>query len=69
VKLTRLRELRERKLLTQDQLAERAGLSRAAIAAIEKGDSEPRPDTIRKLANALDLEDPTELMPPLTAPK
>jgi transcriptional regulator with XRE-family HTH domain len=63
MKLTRLRERRERALLTQRELAEQANISRAALAAIESGQSDPRPGTIRRLAAALNC-DPSDLMPP-----
>jgi len=60
VKLTRLRAVRERKALTQDELAELAGVSRQTVVKIEGG-LEPRPPTIRKLAKALGVE-PSGLM-------
>jgi transcriptional regulator with XRE-family HTH domain len=63
VRLTRLRALRERKALTQDELAEIAGVSRQTVLKIEGG-LEPRPPTIRKLAKALGVE-PADLMDPL----
>ena len=62
VKLTRLRAVRERKALTQDELASMAGVSRQTVLKIEGG-LEPRPPTIRKLANALGVE-PADLMEP-----
>jgi transcriptional regulator with XRE-family HTH domain len=64
VKLTRLRMWRERKALTQQQLAEKAGLTRVTVARVETGREEPYPTTVRKLADALGLE-PEELMDPL----
>ena len=52
----RLRQLREAAGLTQEQLAERAGLSVQGIAALENGRSRrPYPHTIRALGEALDL--------------
>lgn len=63
MKLTRLKMRRERALLTQQELAERAGLSRAAVNAIETLKAEPQFNTIRKLAAALGCE-PTDLMEP-----
>ena len=62
VKLTRLRAIRERKALTQDELADLAGVSRQTVVKIERG-LEPRPPTIRKLARALGVE-PADLMEP-----
>ena len=61
VKLTRLRAVRERKALTQQQLAERAGITRGTVTRIEKGLDEPYPTTVRKLADALGV-DPEQLM-------
>jgi transcriptional regulator with XRE-family HTH domain len=63
VRLTRLRAIRERKALSQQELADRAGVSRVAIVRIENGASEPYPSTVRKLAAALNVE-PHELMEP-----
>jgi transcriptional regulator with XRE-family HTH domain len=62
MRLTRLLERRERALLTQQELADRAGISRTAISAIERLKAEPQFSTIRKLAQALDCE-PADLMP------
>ncbi|GAB2878207.1 hypothetical protein GCM10027026_31140 [Myroides odoratimimus subsp. xuanwuensis] len=51
-----LRDLRQRAGLTQAELAERAGLSPAAISALERGvRSRPYPHTRAALARALDL--------------
>lgn len=62
-RLTRLREVRESRFLTQGELAERSGVSRQTINRIEQGDIEPRFRTIRQLARALDVE-PAELVGP-----
>jgi transcriptional regulator with XRE-family HTH domain len=56
-----LKATRTRRLLTQDELAERAGVSQSTIANIERDNAEPQFRTIRKLAKALDV-DPTELL-------
>jgi transcriptional regulator with XRE-family HTH domain len=56
-----LRQARTRRLLTQDELAEKAGVSQSTIANIERNNAEPQFRTIRKLAKALDV-DPTELL-------
>ena len=56
-----LRKARTRRLLTQDELAEKAGVSQSTIANIERNNAEPQFRTIRKLARALDVE-PTELL-------
>jgi transcriptional regulator with XRE-family HTH domain len=57
----KLREIRTRRLLTQDELAEKAGVSQSTIANIERDNAEPQFRTIRKLAKALDIE-PTDLL-------
>src|SRR5205823_8561828 len=41
--------------LSQEALAERAGLSIAAISALERGRRMPRPETVQRLATALEL--------------
>lgn len=64
VKLTRLKDVRQRKALTQQQLAERAGVNRVTIARIEGGKDDPFPTTVRKVADALGVE-PETLMEPL----
>jgi transcriptional regulator with XRE-family HTH domain len=57
----KLREVRTRRLLTQDELADKAGVSQSTIANIERDNAEPRFRTIRKLAKALEI-DPTVLL-------
>ena len=57
----KLKEARTRRLLTQDELAEKAGVSQSTIANIERNNAEPRFRTIRKVAKALEV-DPTELL-------
>ena len=52
----RLRTLRKRKLLTQEQLAERSGIAASTVIRIERNQVEPQGATIRKLAEALDVE-------------
>ena len=53
----RLAEWRRRRFLSQDELAERSGVSKRAIVALES-DQPPRPQgrTVRKLAEALGVE-------------
>ena len=52
-----LRQLRARSGLTQEQLAERAGISTNAISALERGERRhPYPHTVRVLASALGLD-------------
>jgi transcriptional regulator with XRE-family HTH domain len=58
----KLREVRTKRLLTQDELAEKAGVSQSTIANIERNNAEPQFRTIRKLAKALNV-DPTSLVP------
>jgi transcriptional regulator with XRE-family HTH domain len=57
----RLRDLRKRKLLTQEQLADCSGVGIATIVRVERNQVEPRGSTIRKLAEALNVE-PEELV-------
>lgn len=64
VRLTRLRFWRERKALTQEELAGKAGISRVALIRIENGQAEPHPKTTRALARVLHLQ-PEDLMSPL----
>lgn len=59
-KTTRLRELRDRASLSQEELAEKAGVSRATIADLEAGKRTAWPKTRRKIAEALGVE-PHEL--------
>jgi DNA-binding XRE family transcriptional regulator len=51
----RLRSLRESAGYTQAGLAEKAGLSTQAIAALEQGTRSPTWDTVRRLAHALNV--------------
>ncbi len=57
----RLKHLRIRRALTQQELAERASISTNALNRIELNKAEPHMSTLRKLAKALDV-DPTELI-------
>jgi transcriptional regulator with XRE-family HTH domain len=57
----RLKTLRIRQALTQEELAERAGLSKNAVNRLEVDKAEPRMSTLRKLAQALGV-DPSELV-------
>jgi transcriptional regulator with XRE-family HTH domain len=55
-KTPRLREWRERVALSQMELAERSGTSRATIADLEAGNRGGQPKTVRRLAKALGVE-------------
>ena len=50
-----IRTLRLKKGLTAEQLAEKAGITRATVAKIEGGDGNPTLDTIRALSNVFHL--------------
>ena len=53
-----LRRSREAAGLTQDELAERAGLTAKGIGALERGERRhPYPHTVRAIASALGLDD------------
>lgn len=54
----RLETVRRRSLLTQAELAANSGVSLITVTRLEnaKGDANPRPDTVRKLARALDVD-------------
>ena len=51
----RLRQCREKRQWTQEQLAERAELDRSYIAGIEAGLRNPSIKAVAKIAHALDL--------------
>ena len=51
-----LRELRRAKFLSQRDLAQRAGVSQKTIVDIETGKKRPHLSTLRKLAEALQVE-------------
>jgi transcriptional regulator with XRE-family HTH domain len=57
----RLRDLRKRALLTQKELASKSGVGVTTIIRIERNQVEPHGSTIRKLAEALEVE-PQELV-------
>jgi transcriptional regulator with XRE-family HTH domain len=61
VDVARLRELRRRRVLTLEELAEKAGVGRNTIWRLEHGVMGAQPRTIRKLAKALNVE-PEELV-------
>jgi transcriptional regulator with XRE-family HTH domain len=57
-----LRGLRNRAGLSQEELGERCELDRTEISLLERGLRFPRLDTVVKLARALELESPGELL-------
>ena len=58
---TRVKQARHRALLTQEELAEQAGIGTATLNRIERDRVEPHFRTIRKLAKALGV-DPRDLV-------
>ena len=59
--MQKLRELRQRRVLTLHELGERSGVAYNTIWRLENGKSGAHPSTIRKLAAALAV-DPKELV-------
>jgi transcriptional regulator with XRE-family HTH domain len=57
----KVKRLRDERALTQGELADKAGLTVAALSRIERNNAEPRPTTRRKLAEALGVN-PSELI-------
>lgn len=60
-----LREWRQRRALSQRDLAALAGMTQQSVTRIETGRQDARPSTIRKLAKALGVK-PEELFSPPT---
>lgn len=56
-----LRAWRLRKVMTQEELAQRSGVAEATISRLESGAQEARISTVRKLAEALGIS-PQELI-------
>jgi transcriptional regulator with XRE-family HTH domain len=54
--LPHLRGLRQRAILSQEQLSERSGVARDTISKLETGRRKAYPTTIRKLAAGLDVD-------------
>ncbi len=63
-----LRRARHDKKLTQEELADRAGLSMRYVGAIERGDVSASVTVLGQIADALELE-PGELLKKVGAPK
>ena len=57
----RIKELRKAANLTQEKLAELAGIGRSTLTQIEAQTSSPTLDVVEKIANALEYE-PYELL-------
>ncbi len=57
----RIKELRSRKGFSQEELSEKSGLSLRTIQRIENGETEPRGDTLKRLAIALQVS-PDEIL-------
>jgi transcriptional regulator with XRE-family HTH domain len=57
----RLRQLREGRALRQEDLAALAGIGKNTVNRLEKNHTEPHMTTVRKLAEALEV-DPRELV-------
>ncbi|HYQ56702.1 MAG TPA: helix-turn-helix transcriptional regulator, partial [Draconibacterium sp.] len=57
----KIKDLRNRKGLSQEQLSEESKLSLRTIQRIEKGESIPRGDTLMRLTQALGIT-PDELL-------
>jgi uncharacterized Tic20 family protein len=57
----RIKEIRKHKGYSQEELSEKSGLSIRTIQRIENGESDPRGDTLKKLANSLEVL-PDEIM-------
>jgi uncharacterized Tic20 family protein len=51
----KIKELRTRKGFSQDQLAETAQINLRTVQRIEAGETEPRGDTLKRLASALNV--------------
>ena len=61
-----IRNLRERRGLTQSRLAELAGTSQPTIAAYEAGTKAPTLGTLRRLAACAGVEAVVDFVPPLS---
>ena len=51
----RIKELRNRRGISQEELSESTGLSLRTIQRIENGESEPRGDSLKRLANSFEV--------------
>lgn len=51
----RMREIRQNKKLSQKALGEKAGMSQQMIAQYESGQRQPKIETLKRIANALEV--------------
>ncbi|MGI8866246.1 MAG: helix-turn-helix domain-containing protein [Rubrobacteraceae bacterium] len=51
----KLKDLRTQRALTQQELADKAGIGKNTVNRIERNDTEPHMSTLRKIAKALDV--------------
>lgn len=51
-----IREARKRRRLSQEALAELAGINRSFLGEIERGEATPSIQTLQKLANGMDVK-------------
>jgi transcriptional regulator with XRE-family HTH domain len=56
----RIRALRKERGWTQDELAEKAGVSSRTIFSVEKGAHVPQPAKLRAILDALDVAEPQD---------
>ena len=61
VDVSKMKALRQERVLSQRELAHMAGLTQMTVWRLENGHRDARPGTIRKLAQVLGVE-PKELM-------
>jgi transcriptional regulator with XRE-family HTH domain len=54
--VNRLREVRESLGYSQRDLSQMSGVTQATISHIENGVGKPRPSTLRRLADAMDVD-------------
>jgi len=54
--MAKLKELREKRFITQEELAKRSGRTTSTINRLENGKQQPRLGTRREIAKALDVD-------------
>lgn len=52
----KIKEAREKKKMTQAQVAEKAGMNTNYYAVIERGEINPSYETLKKIADALEIK-------------